>query len=135
MPARLGQLTNRRLTLTSLGSVCPIQWNVGQVTKSLSALLTLCPDKTASGQKANLLTTSTSPALGDPNETCRPNRAQPARRPGCFYTHPTYKHLACSYLTCDQGSHSNHPLIVVKRSVSRQRNWAHKHRRLATQSF
>ena len=79
LPARLGLLASRRLTQKSLWSVYSLWCNVGRVTKSLSALLTLCQDKSESDQMANHLARSTSPALGNPDETFQPNRARPIR--------------------------------------------------------
>ena len=136
--ARLGLFANRRLTLTSLWSIRPNHWNVGQVTMSLSALLTLCPGKTEPGQRANFLARSTSPSLGDQDGTCRSNRTRPQNRPGCCHTFPTHQHPDRPYLYWDQGSHSNHPLelsaskhpgttpTAERKSVSLQQYWAHK---------
>ena len=84
-PARLDLLTNRRMTLTSRCSVYATQWNVGHVTKSVAALLTLCPYRIWHRQRANYLAMSTSPSLGDPDETCRPSRDGPSSRLGCFH--------------------------------------------------
>ena len=64
LPARLGLLAHRTLTLTSLWSAFPIKWNMGQLTKSQSALLTLCPSRSLLGQWASYLATSTSPVPG-----------------------------------------------------------------------
>ena len=72
LPARLGLSANRRLTQTSLWSVNATQWNVRQLTKSVSALLTLCPDRILHREGLNCLATSTSLSQGDPDETCRP---------------------------------------------------------------
>ena len=87
-PARLNLLTNRRLALTSLWSVCSIQWNVGHVMNSVSAFLTLRPNKIWYGQRANYRATSTSPSQGDPDKICRPSRVVPSSQSGCFYTFP-----------------------------------------------
>ena len=83
-------------------------WNVEHVTKSVSALLTLCPNKIWHGQRANSLATSTSPSLGDPDEM------------GYQVDQATFT-PSRPYLSWDQGSYSTHPL---KLAVSDRRGTA-----------
>ena len=56
------------------------------VTKSVSALLKVCPDRIWHGQRANYLATPTSSSLGDPDETCRPISDESLNRSGGYHT-------------------------------------------------